>query len=279
MIFIPSCTVKRKMVVHDESVYYTFVLVLFSSYVFPIGIFLIYRIFYGLCKRDMSKFTKAFFIHFVLFCLCMYICYHLVVFIENGGAYFDPYDILQIPEHSSKKTIQRAYRKLSRLAHPDRNLNAIEASTKSFAKIAKAYEALIDPVGKRNYKKYGHPDGRQSFSMELGIPVSFESQMGLLGLYAIGFIALLVFILKKACTENGKKRKLLSREGAEFLFQAVRNDSTSIHLITALCMMPELDMVTDESQDETFVKALQELEFLISEKTKVSLKQQEREVR
>lgn len=27
--------------------------------------------------------------------------------------------------------------------------------------IAKAYQALTDPIARENYEKYGHPDGRQ----------------------------------------------------------------------------------------------------------------------
>lgn len=27
--------------------------------------------------------------------------------------------------------------------------------------IAKAYQALTDPISRENYEKYGHPDGRQ----------------------------------------------------------------------------------------------------------------------
>lgn len=36
--------------------------------------------------------------------------------------------------------------------------------------VAKAYEALTDPVAKENYEKYGNPDGKQSLAVSIGLP-------------------------------------------------------------------------------------------------------------
>lgn len=38
---------------------------------------------------------------------------------------------------------------------------SLEANKYFVEKIAKAYQALTDPVSRENYEKYGHPDGRQ----------------------------------------------------------------------------------------------------------------------
>ena len=36
--------------------------------------------------------------------------------------------------------------------------------------VAKAYEALTDPVAKENFEKYGNPDGKQSLEVSIGLP-------------------------------------------------------------------------------------------------------------
>ena len=36
--------------------------------------------------------------------------------------------------------------------------------------VAKAYEALTNPVAKENWEKYGNPDGKQSLAVSIGLP-------------------------------------------------------------------------------------------------------------
>lgn len=40
-------------------------------------------------------------------------------------------------------------------------LNYTEANKYFVESIAKAYQALTDPLSRENFEKYGHPDGRQ----------------------------------------------------------------------------------------------------------------------
>jgi hypothetical protein len=53
----------------------------------------------------------------------------------------DPYRVLGIPYGASPAVVLDAYRKLSKLHHPDRNQNSQE-STRRFQEIAKAYETI-----------------------------------------------------------------------------------------------------------------------------------------
>lgn len=39
--------------------------------------------------------------------------------------------------------------------------NCTEANKYFVESIAKAYQALTDPLSRENFEKYGHPDGRQ----------------------------------------------------------------------------------------------------------------------
>lgn len=60
------------------------------------------------------------------------------------------YNILGIPENSSKDDIKKAYRSLSLKLHPDRNPNNLEAVSK-FQKINEAYETLGDDEKRQQY--------------------------------------------------------------------------------------------------------------------------------
>lgn len=53
----------------------------------------------------------------------------------------DPYRVLGIPHGASPTVVLDAYRKLSKLHHPDRNQNS-EVSTRRFQEIQRAFEML-----------------------------------------------------------------------------------------------------------------------------------------
>jgi len=63
----------------------------------------------------------------------------------------------------------RAYRNMSLKFHPDKNPGN-KLAENMFMNIAKAYEALTDPVAKENYRLYGNPDGKQSLEVSIGLP-------------------------------------------------------------------------------------------------------------
>lgn len=74
--------------------------------------------------------------------------------------------ILGLEAGSSERDVKSAYRKLSLTYHPDKPGGNAEL----FQKIAKAYEALMDPEARSNWEKYGNPDGKQALEVGIGIP-------------------------------------------------------------------------------------------------------------
>lgn len=85
---------------------------------------------------------------------------------------FDPFEILQIERSATDKEIKKAYRQLSLRFHPDKNPDP--AAAKYFAEsITKAYQALTDEVSRKNYEKYGHPDGPQGMQLGIALPEWF----------------------------------------------------------------------------------------------------------
>jgi curved DNA-binding protein CbpA len=79
---------------------------------------------------------------------------------------FDPYEILGINENATESEIKSAWKNLTMEWHPDKSKNA--DSAEALAKIIminRAYHALTDEDGKKNYQKYGNPDGPGSFNV------------------------------------------------------------------------------------------------------------------
>jgi len=82
---------------------------------------------------------------------------------------FDPFDILGIQTNATDDEIKYAYRKLARELHPDKNPDDPEAAAK-FILLTKAYHALSDEEGKRNFLRYGNPEGQGALNIGIALP-------------------------------------------------------------------------------------------------------------
>ncbi|XP_045764249.1 translocation protein SEC63 homolog [Maniola jurtina] len=103
---------------------------------------------------------------------------------------FDPYDILGLPPGATQAEIKRSYRKQSLILHPDKETG----DEKAFMKLTKAYQALTDDEARRNWEKYGNPDGPGAMSFGIALPswiVEKENSVWVLGLYALVFMVAL----------------------------------------------------------------------------------------
>lgn len=169
-----------------------------SVYVLPCTYFSLKRIFYGLFYREklveqsdartekekqklhalqaertkLSRvFSLGFLLNLVVLALMWFLLYRMVLLLQSDSQIksFDPFEILGISSSASDREIKRAYRKMSLLYHPDKNIGDAVAEQK-FMLVAKAYEALTDEVAKENYEKYGNPDGRQALQLSIGLP-------------------------------------------------------------------------------------------------------------
>ncbi len=65
------------------------------------------------------------------------------------------YDTLEISPDATEKDILKAYYKLSKIWHPDRNPNNVEEATKKFQEISHAKDILSDSHKREMYDKFG----------------------------------------------------------------------------------------------------------------------------
>jgi translocation protein SEC63 len=81
--------------------------------------------------------------------ICLAKCYLLVKDLKELKG-FEPHELLGVSKNASIKEVKKAYRKLSRVMHPDKNPDNPQA-TEDFLKITKAHWILTDPVARENF--------------------------------------------------------------------------------------------------------------------------------
>src|SRR5689334_21289062 len=67
----------------------------------------------------------------------------------------DYYDVLGVKKDASEDEIKKAYRKLARQYHPDRNPGDKQAEAR-FKEVQEAYDILSDPKKRAQFDRFGH---------------------------------------------------------------------------------------------------------------------------
>lgn len=138
------------------------------------------------------KETKALFEKFLIilgWVVLIFLTYKVSQF-DYEMANFDPFEILGVTSSASQNDIKKAYRKLSLILHPDKETG----NEKAFMKLTKAFQALTDDEARKNWEKYGNPDGPGAMSFGIALPswiVEKENSVWVLGFYSLVFMFVL----------------------------------------------------------------------------------------
>ncbi|CAH0033386.1 unnamed protein product [Clonostachys rhizophaga] len=178
---------------------------------------------------------------------------------------WNPYDILGISDSASEKQIKSHYRQLGKKYHPDKarpdpaKNETLETINQVWVELSKAYQALTDEEVRNNYIQFGHPDGKQSFSIGIALP-KFIVEDGN-GKYVVLLYTLLLGVLLPYMVGSwwyGTQR--MSKEGvlmssANKLFRRYEDEMDEAGAITALSSGDEYaDLLKGDKADSGLAK-------------------------
>lgn len=157
---------------------------------------------------------------------------------------WNPYDILGISDSATEKQIKSHYKRMSLKFHPDKirpdpaKNQTLESLNDYFVELTKAYKALTDEEIRNNYIQYGHPDGKQSFSIGIALPkfiITDGNGKYVILVYAVMLGVLLPYLVGSWWygTQRMSKEKVLI-ESANNLFREYNDEITEGGIITAL---------------------------------------------
>ncbi|KAF9584575.1 secretory subunit [Lunasporangiospora selenospora] len=176
---------------------------------------------------------------------------------------WNPFDILGISDSASVKDIKSAYRRLSKIWHPDKVKSDIakEADAK-MSEINKAYEALTDEEARENWMKYGHPDGsRSSMTMGVALPpwlVEAHNNFWVLSAYGIVCGLMLPYFIGKWWYRSGNftKDKIRTRTMGVF-FKKLKENTNAKEIVEILSLADEFELdIPSRASDEAALEKL-----------------------
>ncbi|KAJ5919462.1 hypothetical protein N7454_009297 [Penicillium verhagenii] len=213
--------------------------------------------------------------------------YLILVTARTTTKSYDPYDILGVSRSADEKAISRHYKRLSLVYHPDKirpdpaKNETIEMLNDRFVELTKAYKALTDEEIRNNYLQYGHPDGKQSFSIGIALPkliVMDGNGKYVLLVYGALLGVLLPYIVGKwwyGSQRYTKERVLVASAGN--IFREYKEDISDNSIIGALASGEEFKEIFKGAQAEAGLaklekKVLAEESSFLSAKDRESLK-------
>ncbi|KAL9133898.1 MAG: hypothetical protein Q9175_004921 [Cornicularia normoerica] len=186
--------------------------------------------------------------------------YLIMVTKTTAAKIWDPYNILDISRSSSEAQIKKRYRDLSRVYHPDKAVidesknQTAEDVNDYWVEVSKAFKALTDEDIRNNYIQYGHPDGKQSFSIGIALPkfiVTDGNGKYVLLVYGVLLGVLLPYIVGKWWygTQRMTKEKVLLASAGN-LFKEYNADLADGDVVNALsCGEEYKDILSGNKMD------------------------------
>ncbi|KAJ4373356.1 secretory subunit [Neocucurbitaria cava] len=179
--------------------------------------------------------------------------YLILVTARTVPRIWDPYEVLGVSRSADEKAIKKHYRKLSLSLHPDKAREdpekniTIQSINDHWVDVTKAFKALTDEEVRNNYIQYGHPDGKQSFSIGIALPkwiVAEGTGKYVLLIYALALGVILPYTVGKWWygTQRLTKEKVLVASAGK-IFREYDNEQGEAGVIGALSSGEEFNEV------------------------------------
>ncbi|RDW90098.1 J domain-containing protein [Aspergillus mulundensis] len=197
-----------------------------------------------------------------------YMAYLIMVTARASPKIWDPYDILGVSRSADERAISKHYKRLSLIYHPDKirpdpaKNETVEMLNERFVELTKAYKALTDEEVRNNYLQYGHPDGKQSFSIGIALPqfiVTEGNGKYVLLVYGCLLGVLLPYIVGKwwyGSQRYTKERVYVASAGN--IFREYKDDITDGGIVNALSSGDEFKEVIPAQKAESGLAKLEQ---------------------
>jgi translocation protein SEC63 len=193
--------------------------------------------------------------------LMAYMIYLIAVTAAHVTKIWDPYEVLGVSRSADEKSIKSHYRKMSLKFHPDKvrldpTLNqTIESVNEHWVELTKAFKSLTDEEIRNNYLQYGHPDGKQSFSMGIALP-TFLIEDGYGKYTLIFYLGLLGIVLPYLAGQWWYGTQKLTKDGilvnsAAVLVKEYRDGMIEGNILTSLSGGEEYETVLGKDRLES----------------------------
>ncbi|KAF8516677.1 Sec63 Brl domain-containing protein [Gautieria morchelliformis] len=191
-----------------------------------------------LLRPKLSKTAVITLLGWILFAVTAYKVANTAV----DNVVYDPFAILGIKSSATEKEIKKHYKRLSVKFHPDKvkpGVNeTLEAIQDHFVNLTKAYKSLTDETIRKNFELYGHPDGRQEFSMGIAIPqfiIESKNNIWVLGLYGIVFgIGLPILVGRWWFGSRNVTKDGVHARTAELFFKSIKEDMGETDIVLSV---------------------------------------------
>jgi len=190
----------------------------------------------------------------------------------------------KILQSVDERKIKSHYRKLSLTQHPDKRRpdetknETIQDINDQWVELTKAFKTLTDEDIRKNYELYGHPDGKQSFSIGIALPTFLVSESyGKYVLLLYGGIlgVLLPYLLGSwwyGTQRMTKENILLSTAGK--LFKEYKEEMSSSSIVSVLSAGDEYAEVRNGSRASSGLSTVEK--NVLATHTSLKLTQEDR---
>ncbi|EUC37714.1 hypothetical protein COCCADRAFT_84812 [Bipolaris zeicola 26-R-13] len=194
--------------------------------------------------------------------------YLILVTARTTPDIWDPYAVLGVSRSADEKAIKRHYRKLSLSLHPDKAREdpekniTLQTINDHWVDVTKAFKALTDEEIRNNFLTYGHPDGKQSFSIGIALPqwlVTEGAGKYVLLIYALALGVILPYTVGKWWygTQRLTKEKVLVASAGK-IFRDYDNDQGETGVIYALSSGEEFNELLTGQKAENGLSKLEQ---------------------
>ncbi|CAD6499378.1 BgTH12-03494 [Blumeria graminis f. sp. triticale] len=193
--------------------------------------------------------------------------YLIMVTARSVTKIWNPYDILGISESASAKEIKSHFKRMSLKFHPDKirpdpaKNQTAQSLSDHFVELTKAYKALTNEEIRNNYIQFGHPDGKQSFSIGIALPnilITDGNGKYVLLVYALLLGVLLPYLVGSWWygTQSMSKEDVLVKS-ANNLFLEYKDDITQSGILSALTTGVEFQKMLSGQSKESDIKKIE----------------------